>query len=48
MVGHVYERGCAGGFAQVTEDVRAVTGRAARSIESFVAEHAAVWKPAGA
>ena len=45
MVGHVYERGCAGGFGEVTDDVRAVTGRAARSIESFVAEHAAVWTP---
>jgi uncharacterized protein YbjT (DUF2867 family) len=46
VLGAAYERGRAGVFGQVTDDVHAVTGRSARSIESFIAEHASAWRPA--
>jgi uncharacterized protein YbjT (DUF2867 family) len=46
VVGDVYERTRAGAFGEVTDDVSRVTGRPARSIAAFIAEHAAAWRPA--
>jgi uncharacterized protein YbjT (DUF2867 family) len=46
VVGDVYERTRAGAFGEVTDDVARVTGRPARSIAAFIAEHAAAWRPA--
>jgi uncharacterized protein YbjT (DUF2867 family) len=46
VVGDVYERTRAGAFGEVTDDVSRVTGRPARSIAAFIAEHTAAWRPA--
>jgi uncharacterized protein YbjT (DUF2867 family) len=46
VVGDVYERTRAGAFGEVTDDVSRVTGRPARSIAAFIAEHVAAWRPA--
>jgi uncharacterized protein YbjT (DUF2867 family) len=43
IVADLYERVRRGRFGLVTDDVRAVTGRPARSIEAFIREHADVW-----
>jgi uncharacterized protein YbjT (DUF2867 family) len=40
----LYERVEAGGFAPVTDAVERVTGSAPRTLEAFVAEHAAHWR----
>jgi uncharacterized protein YbjT (DUF2867 family) len=46
VVGDVYERTGAGVFGEVSDDVSRVTGRPARSVAAFIAEHAAAWRPA--
>jgi uncharacterized protein YbjT (DUF2867 family) len=46
VLGDVYERGRAGAFGEVTDDFLRVTGRPPRSVAAFIAEHAAVWRPA--
>jgi uncharacterized protein YbjT (DUF2867 family) len=46
VLSDVYDRGRAGRFGEVTDDVRAVTGRSARSVDAFIAEHAAAWRHA--
>ncbi|MBS1886167.1 MAG: NAD(P)H-binding protein [Actinobacteria bacterium] len=43
-VNDVYERVCDGGFAAVTDDVRAVTGRPPREPAAFIKENARIWK----
>jgi uncharacterized protein YbjT (DUF2867 family) len=42
----VYERVRAGRFADVTDDVERVTGRPARSLAAFIAEHVSAWRSA--
>lgn len=42
----VYRRIRAGGFAEVTDTVERVTGRAARSVDDFIVEHASAWRGA--
>ncbi len=44
VLADVYERGRAGGFGVVTHDVEAITGRPARTVDAFIAEHAAAWR----
>jgi hypothetical protein len=43
VLSDVYERGRAGRFGTVTDAIRVITGRPARSVDAFVAEHAATW-----
>ena len=43
IVADLYERVRRGRFGLVTDDVLAVTGRPARSIEAFITEHASIW-----
>jgi uncharacterized protein YbjT (DUF2867 family) len=43
IIADLYQRVQRGRFGIVTDDVRAVTGRSARDIEAFIAEHADVW-----
>jgi uncharacterized protein YbjT (DUF2867 family) len=42
----VYERVRAGRFGDVTDDVERVTGRPARGLEAFIAEHVSAWRSA--
>ncbi len=43
IIADLYERIHRGRFGIVTDDVRTVTGRAARTISAFIKEHASVW-----
>ena len=43
IIADLYDRVRRGRFGLVTDDVRAVTGRPPRDIESFITEHASVW-----
>ena len=45
VLGDVYDRVRAGRFADVTDDVERVTGRPARSLAAFIAQHASAWRP---
>jgi uncharacterized protein YbjT (DUF2867 family) len=48
LLDDVYGRVRAGRFADVTDDVERVTGRPARSLAAFIAEHASAWRSAQA